>query len=562
MLTFCRGRLICVMFLLLVGCAAEPLLPTQVPTAVFPASTQRPATATLPPPTPNPTPTLSPTPTNVPERLTVGALAAVPEEVRQLVREFVASSERFQWVEDPQTADLQLTINQGEPLITWIYAIAAPFATVADGVTTDVWQAGWQNGSNEMGTLLMTPETAASWATVWNSGIPRPTLVKPAELTPQLWAERPSLTLLPFHRLSPDLKVLALDGHSPLDPAFDQAAYPLQLSFGLVGNGLEEAQTAVSLFQELWQGPVTNRALAKLSRVALTGVTALVRATAFQMEIQGILYPGTDVKAVLQMADFAHVSNEVAFSPSCPYPNPIGSTTFCSRESYFALLQDIGVDIVELTGNHVNDWGRDDFVYTLDLYAAAGMQTFGGGRNVAEANQPLLLEHNGNKIALTGCNPFGPAYAWATVDQAGSRFCDDGFKAQIQQLRDEGYIVIVTQQYAEYYHYAATAQQQADFRGFVEAGATAVSGSQGHHAQGFDFHNGGFIHYGLGNLFFDQMDRLGTRQTLVDTYTVYDGRLLNVSIWTGIIENYAYPRLASPAEREQTLRTLFQASGW
>jgi hypothetical protein len=33
-------------------------------------------------------------------------------------------------------------------------------------------------------------------------------------------------------------------------------------------------------------------------------------------------------------------------------------------------------------------------------------------------------------------------------------------------------------------------------------------------------------------------------------------------LWTGLIENYAKPRLMTPQEREQVLTTVFQASGW
>jgi poly-gamma-glutamate synthesis protein (capsule biosynthesis protein) len=58
------------------------------------------------------------------------------------------------------------------------------------------------------------------------------------------------------------------------------------------------------------------------------------------------------------------------------------------------------------------------------------------------------------------------------------------------------------------------------------------------------------------------MDMPGTRQTFIDTYVIYDGRLLSVELWTGLIEDYARPRLMTPAEREQLLRTIFQASGW
>jgi poly-gamma-glutamate synthesis protein (capsule biosynthesis protein) len=48
----------------------------------------------------------------------------------------------------------------------------------------------------------------------------------------------------------------------------------------------------------------------------------------------------------------------------------------------------------------------------------------------------------------------------------------------------------------------------------------------------------------------------------VDTYVIYDNRLLSVELWTGLIENYARPRQMTAEERAQLLQTLFQASGW
>jgi poly-gamma-glutamate synthesis protein (capsule biosynthesis protein) len=350
---------------------------------------------------------------------------------------------------------------------------------------------------------------------------------------------------------------LAVDGRSPLDDDFTPVAWPLALEVGVEGP-----ETAVAAFRAAWEGPETNRDAARLTTVAMSGVTALVRATAYQMELNGVSYPGTAVAPVLAAADIAHVSNETAFTPDCPYPDPVGGTTFCSRERYFPLLEEIGTDVVEVTGNHVNDWGREAFAHTLDLYETAGMGVFGGGRDLAAATRPLTVTHHGNQIAFVGCNPVGPAYAWATADAAGSRPCDQGFYDQIGALRAEGYLVIAALQYQEIYHYAPTAQQTADFQRVIDAGATAVSGSQGHHAQGFALPPGGFVHYGLGNLFFDQMNRLGTRQTFIDTYFIYEGRLLSVTLWTGLIENYARPRPMTAGERAGALTAVFQASGW
>ena len=58
------------------------------------------------------------------------------------------------------------------------------------------------------------------------------------------------------------------------------------------------------------------------------------------------------------------------------------------------------------------------------------------------------------------------------------------------------------------------------------------------------------------------MDMMGTRQSFVDTYTIYGGRLLNVELWTGLIEDFSQPRLMTTDEREEAVQAVFEASGW
>jgi poly-gamma-glutamate synthesis protein (capsule biosynthesis protein) len=559
-----RCILLFVLFLL-VSCRQAGALPTLAPQAAVlttnavaandetSAATAVPSAATPVAPAPTAEQTV-PVPTATPAPFRVGAVPGVPESLRAAAEAAVmASHGEFVWVGEGET-DVTLSFGPGQPLATWTYAVVVPFATVSDSTTMADLQQNWQQGGSP--TALMTAETAAFLTDLWGPGTAD--VVSATDLVAALWQRRPSWSLVPFHRLSPQLKVLSVDGISPLDKDFATAVYPLTVPVSLAGS-----DGPVAAFLSYWAGPESNRDPAQMTQVALTGVTALVRATAYQMEIRSILYPGEEVAPVLRDADIAHVSNEVSFVADCPYPSYVGDPVFCSSPRYMALLQDLGVDVVELTGNHLNDWGRGYLPYTIDLYAEAGMGWFGGGRDLAEATQPLLREHNGNRLAFVGCNPVGPFGAWATEAGAGAAPCDyNAFKAQIGELAEKGYLVFATQQYYEIYHYAPTAQQEADFRALADAGAVAVSGSQGHHAQGFAFAGDRFIHYGLGNLFFDQMDMMGTRQTFVDTYTIYDGRLLSVSLWTGLIENYARPRLMTPAERADLLRTVFEASGW
>ncbi len=548
--------------LLLTACRGQMVVPTLLPTAVLP--TADPSLLT-PLPTLLPAAETAPAPLRTPAapevkvpagRVQLSAQPDVPEAVTAVAQKIAQQHlTEYTWVA-PEAADVLLTVRGGRPLTQWIFVPAAPFATIEDGLSLAELQAAWQADTPSVRPILVAAATYEAMAPLLGQPGTAVQIVPESELVTAVW-QQAAYTIMPFDQLVPELKVLQLDGVSPLRKEFEAAKYPLQITTGVTGEA-----AAVAKFEQYWDGPDINYDPDKLTRVALTGVTALVRATAFNMEQNGILWPGEEVAPVLRQADIAHISNEVAFAPDCPYPNPVGGTTFCASEAYFALIEDLGTDVIELTGNHENDWGRDNFLYTLDKYEAAGLPYFGGGRNVQEAAEPVLFEHNGNKIAFAGCNSFGPTYAWATESAPGAMPCDGSLNTQIKQLRAEGYQVIATLQYTEFYQYAPTGQQALDFKALLEAGATAVSGSQGHHAQGFDFHNGGFIHYGLGNLFFDQMDQLGTRQTFVDTYVFYDGRLISVELWTGLIENYARPRQMTAAERAQVLTAVFQASGW
>ena len=137
----------------------------------------------------------------------------------------------------------------------------------------------------------------------------------------------------------------------------------------------------------------------------LTGVTAIVRATAATMEMKGVTYPGDLIGDWLREADITHISNEVTFDKDCPPPRA-GYRNFilCSDPKYMDLLLDVGMDVVEFSGDHLRDRGENALLETLDIYKANNIPYYGGGKNAEEARQPVLMEVNGNKIAFMGCN--------------------------------------------------------------------------------------------------------------------------------------------------------------
>jgi poly-gamma-glutamate synthesis protein (capsule biosynthesis protein) len=193
---------------------------------------------------------------------------------------------------------------------------------------------------------------------------------------------------------------------------------------------------------------------------------------------------------------------------------------------------------------------------------------YGGGANLDEARAPLLVEHNGNRLAFLGCSPAGPANIWARTDAPGPAPCDfPQLEAEIGALRAKGILPIVTLQAVEADTYTPPPAQGApNFRRLARAGAVIVSGSQSHVPQVMTFveaeQGHSFVHYGLGNLFFDQMDPVETRQQFIDRHTFYQGKYLGVELRTALLEDYARPRPMNEAERREFLEKIFSLSRW
>jgi poly-gamma-glutamate synthesis protein (capsule biosynthesis protein) len=97
----------------------------------------------------------------------------------------------------------------------------------------------------------------------------------------------------------------------------------------------------------------------------------------------------------------------------------------------------------------------------------------------------------------------------------------------------------------------------------AEAGAVIVSGSQAHQPQDMEFLNGSFIHYGLGNLFFDQYGLCeACRQGFIDHHVFYGGRYISTELFPIQFVDYARSRPMTLEESNSLFQALFQVSGW
>lgn len=489
---------------------------------------------------------------------------------------------------DPE-ADLWFGLSAEKPAgvtlasAIWVYALTAPFPTLLDSIDQADLQAYWQSRAEvdpfPAARLYLPQSVAAYWRTLWGETVnPSIYIVTETPSPEELWEEN-AWAVLPFDALIPQLKVIAIDGNSPLFKTYDASADSLlSLHYELVLRDSSADKTDPQVLQLLSSMVTpTNRDTEKMTTLVMTGVTALVRATAYKMEMHGVTYPGEAIADWLTEADLTHISNEVSFYEDCPFPDPNSRLLFfCSNPDYIELFDYIGADIIELTGNHNNDsayvYGVDVVPFSIDLYQERGMLYFGGGLNLSDALAPALLEHHGNRLAFIGCNASGPDYAWATAEHGGSAPCGDyvWMANEVSRLKREGYLPIATFQYYEDYYNFAGEHHVRDFGIMADAGAVIVNGSQAHRPKGMTFQNGAFVHYGLGNLFFDQMgiiDAYGnqilqTRWEFIQRHTLYDGRYLSTELLTAMLEDYAQPRPMTAQERSIFLTEIFLASGW
>lgn len=447
-----------------------------------------------------------------------------------------------------------------------VFAAAVPFMTVDDDFSIEELQELWRGTpvDGQYTTLFVSNQTLGILNDAWG---PNSSNVKAKDrdsLLPSVEATEGAVAILSFDEITPRWKILKINGMSPLDKPLDESKYPLIFTYALIdksnGNSLA-ANAAESMIKII---PQTNRDEAKMTVVVMSGTTAMARCTAAKILLKGIDYPIEAVKNWFLSADLRHVSNEVSFVRDCPRTNTCSTTLqLCAHPESVEVLEKLGINVVELTGNHENDYGSEDFAYTLGLYQEKGFSTYGGGFTIDEAKKPLLIENNGNKIAFIGCNPVGPATAWVKGDAPGVAQCDfEYLDATIKELKAQGYVVISTFQDNEVYEFMYSELYRENFRAAVQSGADIVQGSQAHYPMGFEFIDDSIIHYGLGNFLFDQMDIpvVGTKREFIDRHILYDGKYINTELLTALLTDWARPVPMTESDRAQFLTDIFEAS--
>lgn len=161
---------------------------------------------------------------------------------------------------------------------------------------------------------------------------------------------------------------------------------------------------------------------------------------------------------------------------------------------------------VTVANNHSGDFGKAAFAEQLTLFEKAGLPCFGGGRNLQQAREPLILQRKGQRVALLGYNSFPPRRFEAGPETPGVAWLiEDQCLAEIKAARTKHKADVVI----PYLHWGREGQsspqawQRKLARQMIDAGADAVIGTHAHAVQTVDLYHGKPIVYSLGNFVFD-----------------------------------------------------------
>lgn len=368
--------------------------------------------------------------------------------------------------------------------------------------------------------------------------------------------------LISIWNLKPDFRLLAVGGNYYLDTLESGAIFN---TVTISGHASDTAKITTLLSNNLQSMPTSDDVLA----LAQTGVTALSRRMNAALSSGDPETIATDfakyIGPYLSGFDLTHTSNESSFSSSASGSN------ICSHPAMINTLTAIGLDIVELTGNHNQDCGDKDAIATIDLYASQGIKTFGGGKTATLAAEALNIDQKDTKLTLLGYNLSTGGY---TLDNTpGANFyTEQQAVADIARAKEDGRQVIVDIQYYECNEYdnandsrvcdyadSSAGDQISLFRHLIDLGADVVVGTAAHQPQTFELYKDGVIYYGLGNLFFDQTYWPGTTRSLILVHYFYHNQLLQTRIVPTVYDSTYQTKLMEISDATTFLERLISA---
>jgi hypothetical protein len=123
--------------------------------------------------------------------------------------------------------------------------------------------------------------------------------------------------------------------------------------------------------------------------------------------------------APLVGGDVVVVNAEAPITTVDDVRNPDKDYSYAADPGAATAMADAGVDVLGLANNHTMDQGEQGMLDTIEHAGAAGMATFGAGKDDAEAERPLLIQSGDTTIGVVALAKFFATSVTAGMGRSG-----------------------------------------------------------------------------------------------------------------------------------------------
>lgn len=239
-------------------------------------------------------------------------------------------------------------------------------------------------------------------------------------------------------------------------------------------------------------------------------------------------WPLHGVAELFSSADIAFVNLEAPFSDR---GRPVeAGMVFKAEPEMVEALRAAGIDIVSTANNHARDCGGHGIEFTLDWLEKNDIQAVGTARTAELAHAGTILERN----------RVGFGFLAYTYDQSNGNHSDTDdrvavmdvvrLREDLAQMATRADAMVVSMHAGNEYSAKPNTQQVTFAQAAIDAGARVVVGHHPHVVQPWELRGDGVIFYSLGNLVFDQFQRVETQRGLLAEVVFEGSRLVRAGV--------------------------------
>ena len=295
------------------------------------------------------------------------------------------------------------------------------------------------------------------------------------------------------------------------------------------------------------------------------------RHVAERMAQHGVYYPFEKVAPYTKGADIVYGVLECPLSDRVKAPYT--GTDFLAPSNTIEGIKLCGFNILALANNHSTNFGRQVFTDTLDLLKSNNIKYVGGGRDSAEAFTPTFMDVKGVRFAfldynsITGSLSAGASQAGVADIRMKPWFGDDPkdfqlVKDVVSEARKKADVVVVGFHWGKEDEYLPGESMKKMAHNAIDAGADLVIGTHPHAVETFEYYNGGFIAYSLGNFVFDQMYMTSVREGVMMKCKFSRADLTGVELVPYKIYDFCQPNVLTGSSGQYLLDHILKLSGF